>query len=89
MPCERNSVIEASRTMRIPSKFIAHTVSFKHPPSPWDDMLDLRRGGNPTVGIYMALILSSERSTTMGTFSKFLVRTSELMVALTLKIRAM
>ena len=52
-------------------------------------MLDLRRGGNPTVGIYMALILSSERSMSMATFSKFLVRTSELMVALTLKIRAM
>ena len=52
-------------------------------------MLDLLRGSNTTVGIYMALILSSERSTSMGTFLKFLVRTSELMVALTLKVRTM
>ena len=28
--CEGNSVIETSRTMRIPSEFIARTVFFKH-----------------------------------------------------------
>ena len=37
----------------------------------------------------MLLVFSCKRPTSMGTLPKFLVRTSELMVALTLKIRAM
>jgi hypothetical protein len=36
----------------------------------------------------VALVLSCKRSMSLGTFPKFLVRTRELMVALTPKIRA-
>jgi hypothetical protein len=49
----------------------------------------VRRGETSNVSMDMPLIFSCKRPTIMGTFPKFLVRTSELMVVLTLKIREM
>jgi hypothetical protein len=52
--------------------------------------LDLfRLGGYSNPGRATLLIFSCKRPTSLGMFPKFLVRMRELMVALTLKIRAM
>jgi hypothetical protein len=48
-----------------------------------------RTGGDSNVGRVTLLIFSCKRPTSMGTFPKVLVRMRELMVVLTLKIRAM